>query len=173
MGDVERRFAQGDVAAFETLFKAHQRDVYAWIVRLVHDPAAAEDLTIETFWRIYRSRARFDPDRSFGAWTHTIAVRAAIDFLKRQRRDPHDPGEPIDPLAQARVEVGDARRSLMRAFAALPAALRVTATLAFVEERPYQEIAEMLGISLGTVKSRVFRATRLLRHELTRLGWQR
>ena len=60
MGDVERRFVEGDVAAFEALFKAYQREVYGWIVRLVRDPAAAEDLTIETFWRIYRSRARFD-----------------------------------------------------------------------------------------------------------------
>jgi RNA polymerase sigma-70 factor (ECF subfamily) len=140
---------------------------------VVHDPGAAEDLTIETFWRIYRSRARFDPERSFGAWTRTIAVHAAIDFLKRQTRDRPEAADAIDPLAQARVEVGDARRALMRAFAALPAALRVTATLAFVEERPYQEIADTLGVSLGTVKSRVFRATRLLRHELTRLGWQR
>ena len=48
----------------------------------------------------------------------------------------------------------------------------MTATLALVEERPYQEIAEMLGVSLGTVKSRVFRATRLLRETLTREGWQ-
>ena len=173
MGDVEREFARGDVAAFEALFKTYQREVYAWIARLVHDPGAAEDLTIETFWRIYRSRARFDPARSFGAWARTIAVHAAIDHLKRQRRDRHDPREAIDPMARARIESGDARQSLARAFGTLPPALRVTAALALVEERPYQEIAELLGVSLGTVKSRVFRATRLLRKELARLGWQR
>jgi RNA polymerase sigma-70 factor (ECF subfamily) len=67
MSDVQRRFVQGDVAAFEALLKAHQREVYGWIVRLVRDRSVAEDLTIDVFWRIYRSRARFDPDRSFGA----------------------------------------------------------------------------------------------------------
>src|SRR5947207_15914493 len=87
MGDVERRFVEGDVAAFEALFKAYQREVYGWIVRLVRDPSAAEDLTIETFWRIYRSRARFDPSRSFGAWARRFAVNVALDHLKRAGRD--------------------------------------------------------------------------------------
>ena len=80
-------FVSGDQAAFEALFREHQREVYAWIVRLVRDPAAAEDLTIETFWRIYRSRARFDPSRSFGAWARRIAVNVAIDHLNRAAAD--------------------------------------------------------------------------------------
>ena len=57
------RFATGDLEAFETLFRGHQKHVYAWIVRIVRDSGIAEDLTVETFWRIYRSRARFDPGR--------------------------------------------------------------------------------------------------------------
>jgi RNA polymerase sigma-70 factor (ECF subfamily) len=173
MHDVERRFVQGDAGAFEALFKAHQREVYGWIVRLVHDPAAADDLTIETFWRIYRSRARFDPDRSFGAWARRVAVNVAIDHLKRRRPDRRDLADVVDPVATDRVESGAARQSLARAFGTLPAVLRATAMLALIEERPYEEIAEMLGVSIGTVKSRVFRATRRLRNELTRQGWQR
>jgi len=170
--DTAAAFVAGDVEAFEALFKAHQREVYGWIARLVRDPGAAEDLTIETFWRIYRSRARFDPARSFGAWTRRIAVNVAIDHLKRAGRDRHERVEPADPLAAARVEASDTRRALSRAFGALPPALRVTATLALVDERPYQEIADMLGVSVGGVKSRVFRATRLLRRELSKMGWQ-
>src|SRR6266851_9285919 len=65
--DVLRQFSHGDLDAFEALFRRHQSEVYGWIVRIVRDPAAAEDLTVETFWRIYRARARFDPTRSFGA----------------------------------------------------------------------------------------------------------
>jgi len=65
MDDLNARFVQGDAAAFETLFRAHQHEVYGWIVRVVRDRAAAEDLTIETFWRAYRSRSRFDPARSY------------------------------------------------------------------------------------------------------------
>ena len=75
-------------------------------------------------------------------------------------------------MAAARVDAADTRRALSRAFGALPPTLRVTATLALVDERPYQEIADMLGVSVGGVKSRVFRATRLLRRELSKMGWQ-
>jgi RNA polymerase sigma-70 factor (ECF subfamily) len=160
-------FVSGDQAAFEALFRAHQRDVYGWIVRLVRDPSAAEDLTIETFWRIYRSRARFDPSRSFGAWARRIAINVAIDHLNRAGADRarfaplEDAGGAAAPAADR-----DAHRSIVRAFLRLPATLRVTARLALVDERPYQEIAELLGVSVGAVKSRVFRATRLLREEL-------
>lgn len=68
------RFTRGDIQAFEALFREYQGEVYGWIIRIVHDSGAAEDLTIETFWRIYRARARFDPCRSFGAWARRIAT---------------------------------------------------------------------------------------------------
>src|SRR5262249_45470772 len=62
-----KRFKHGEVDAFEILFRQFQADVYGWIVQIVRDPGIAEDLTIETFWGIYRARARFDDDASFGA----------------------------------------------------------------------------------------------------------
>jgi len=170
--DTAAAFVAGDVEAFEALFKAHQREVYGWIARLVRDPAAAEDLTIETFWRIYRSRARFDPARSFGAWTRRIAVNVGIDHLKRTARDRPEARDVEDLPAKPQADVRDARDALARAFRTLPPALRVTVILALVDERPYQEIADMLGVSVGGVKSRVFRATRLLRRELSKMGWQ-
>ena len=168
-----RDFVRGDEAAFETLFREYQREVYGWIVRLVRDRSAAEDLTIETFWRIHRSRARFDPARSFGAWARRIAVNVAIDHLKRVggerwREWQDEPSEtPVD-----RVASGEMRRLLAAAFYKLPPTLQVTARLALIEERPYQDIADALGVSIGAVKSRVFRATRLLRRELARAGLQ-
>lgn len=61
------RFADGDVQAFEELFREYQGRVYGWIVRIVRNPAAAEELTVEAFWRMYRARERFDASRSFGA----------------------------------------------------------------------------------------------------------
>jgi RNA polymerase sigma-70 factor (ECF subfamily) len=76
--EVLRQFCHGDLDAFETLFHQHQTEVYGWIVRIVRDPAIAEDLTIETFWRIYRAHARFDPERCFGAWARRIATNAAL-----------------------------------------------------------------------------------------------
>ena len=164
------RFAAGDLSAFETLFRRHQAQVYGWIVRVVRDRAAAEDLAIETFWRIYRARKRFKPERSFGAWARRIATNVAIDHLKTV-----PPEEKLSADVHFAVG-GDSdlqqhiRRETERAFRQLPARLQAVAALALVEERPYEEISESLRISIRTVKSRVFRAVRLLRKKLRRLG---
>ncbi len=83
--DLSQQFTHGDLAAFETLFRQFQVGVYRWIVRIVRDPGAAEDLTVETFWRIYRAHARFDPQHSFGAWARRIATKVALDHLKTAR----------------------------------------------------------------------------------------
>ena len=80
--DLARRFAASEIDAFEELFRAHQPDVYRWISIWCANPALAEDLTIETSWRIYRARARFDPDRCFGAWARRIAVNLAMGHLR-------------------------------------------------------------------------------------------
>jgi RNA polymerase sigma factor (sigma-70 family) len=168
--DVLRRFCHGDLDAFESLFRRHQSDVYGWIVRIVRDPAAAEDLTIETFWRIYRSHARFDPARGFEPWARRIATNAALDYLRTVRAETELPEDLPSPALPDPSISQELRRKTARAFRRLPAKLQVTATLALIEEQPYQEIAEALGISTGAVKLRVFRALRLLRKELQRQG---
>src|SRR5713226_3264976 len=142
--DVLQQFCQGDIDAFEALFRKHQSEIYGWIVRIVRDPGAAEDLTVETFWRIYRAHARFDPEGSFGAWARRIATNVALDHLKTARREvalPEDlsQGPPPDPGVRR-----DTRERIARAFGQLPAKYRVPATLALVEEEPYEEIAVAL-----------------------------
>lgn len=168
--DVLPHFCHGDLDAFEALFRRHQSEIYGWIVHIVRDPAAAEDLTVETFWRIYRARARFDPTRSFGSWARRIATNAALDHLKTVRPEMDLPDNlPSPPLQDPSISE-ELRRKTARAFCRLPPKLRVAATLALIEEQPYKEIAEALGISTGAVKLRVFRALRLLREELKRQG---
>ena len=168
------QFARGDIQAFETLFRGYQGEVYGWIVRIVRDPGAAEDLTVETFWRIYRARARFDPRRPFGAWARRIATNLAMEYLSRRHGEvPLDDNFPPratccatpDPAVGAEV-----RARVVAAFGALPAKLRAAATLAMIEEAPYAEIASELGISINGVKSRVSRAVRLLRRSLEKQG---
>src|SRR5260370_4775485 len=85
------RFASGDLEAFEALFRQHQKEIYAWTVRIVRDSGIAEDLTVETFWRIYKSRARFDPAGNFRAWARRIATNAALDHLRHSRRETQPP----------------------------------------------------------------------------------
>lgn len=165
-----QQFAEGDLQAFEELFREYQAEVYRWIVRIVRDPAAAEDLTIETFWRIHRAHARFRPDGSFGAWARRIATNAALDHLKTVR-----PQIALyeDLPAPAMGNPGiqhDTRQKIAEAFRRLPPKLRVAAMLALVEEEPYQEIADSLGITVGAVKLRVFRALRHLRKALKGMG---
>ena len=72
--DLLRRFALGEIDAFETLVRQFQGDIYAWIVRIVRDPGIAEDLTVETLWRIYRAHQQFRTDGNFGAWARRIAA---------------------------------------------------------------------------------------------------
>src|SRR5215471_16597605 len=85
MEQLLERFTRGEIEAFEILFQRHQAEVYRWLVCLVRDPAAAEDLTLETFWRIYRAHARFDPARCFGAWARRIATNVALNHLKTEK----------------------------------------------------------------------------------------
>ena len=164
-------FASGDVDAFEQLFRQFQGQVYSWIVRIVRDPTAAEDLTLETFWRIYRARARFDPRRSFAGWARRIATNLAIDHLKAAPREVEFDESAHAPKLEPTYEAQELAE-VQQALNALPAKLRAVAVLALVEDTPYTEIAEATGISVSGVKSRVFRAVRMLRKKLTRLGIQ-
>jgi RNA polymerase sigma factor (sigma-70 family) len=168
--EVLERFAQGDLNAFEALFRQFEGEVYGWIVRIVRDRGIAEDLTVETFWRIYRAHARFDPDRNFGAWARRIATNAALDHLKTDRREVALPDSLVAAAQADPAVLREVHEQIERAFGELPARVRVAATLALVEEESYEQIAEALGISAGAVKSRVFRAIRLLQRKLKGVG---
>ena|SRR5438477_611829 len=171
--DVLERFAAGDLEAFEIVFRQLQSEVYGWIMRIVRDHAAAEDLTLETFWRMYRARARFDPSCSAGPWARRIATHVALDYLRRRRPEielPENIPQPRGPDPALQRELGD---QIRWAFDRLPAKLRVAATLALVEECSYEEVAAALGCTVGAVKLRVFRAVRVLRKLLENIHERR
>ncbi len=173
-GSVLNSFWQGDIDAFEALFHQHQRAVYGWILRIVRNPAAAEDLTVETFWRIYGAHARFEPSRGFEGWARRIATHAALDWMRGSRAETELTTElvsdPASPAGEDPAVAEEIRRRTAQAFARLPPKLRIAAVLAVVEEQPHKEVAEALGISIAAVKLRVFRALRLLRKDLEAQG---
>ncbi len=171
MGLLER-FAAGDVDAFEELFRDFQGQVYAWILRIVRNQAAAEDLTVEAFWRIHRARARFDSTRSFGAWARRIATNVALDHLRSAPREVALDERLPDRATLDAAERQDLSLALRRAFSQLPTKLRAVASLALIQQESYADVAEALGISMGAVKSREFRAVRLLRKKLKRMGFE-
>jgi RNA polymerase sigma-70 factor (ECF subfamily) len=163
------RFAKGDPQAFEDLFRQYQGSVYAWIVRIIRDRGIAEDLTVETFWRIYRSRHRFRAGGNFGSWAYRIATNLALSHVRRVRLEEELPEDLMQVESPDSAVQSETVGQIRRAFQQLPAKLQVAVTMALVEERSYPEIAEALGVPLGTVKSRVFRAVRTLRKQLQRL----
>ncbi|HYA61597.1 MAG TPA: sigma-70 family RNA polymerase sigma factor, partial [Candidatus Sulfotelmatobacter sp.] len=127
------------------------------------------------FWRIHRAHARFDPQCGFGPWARRIATNVAFDHLKKVRgrekewtedlpADPAPSSDPRDPGVRQEI-----RERTRQAFQQLPVKLRIVATLALIEDQPHSEIAEALNISTAAVKSRLFRAVRLLRRKLENL----
>ena len=171
--DLLEQFRLGDADAFETLFRTHQRSVYGWVLRIVRNAAAAEDITVEVFWRIHKARARFEAGRGFEPWARRIATNAALDWLRARRPESELTADVMagqgatgaDPAVTAELRVKTAQ-----AFGRLPAQLRVAALRSVVEEQPHKDVAEALGISVTAVKLRVFRALRLLRKDLERQG---
>jgi len=176
--DVLMEFRQGDPesveAAFETLYRQHQRAVYGWILRIVRDPSGAEELTVETFWRIHKAHERFEAARGFEGWARRIATRVALDWLRTRHASSELSVECLAELPSPNVGdpaiAAEIRLRTAQAFRRLPPALRVAAVLAVVEEQPHKVVAEALGISVTAVKVRVFRALRLLRKDLKRQG---
>jgi RNA polymerase sigma-70 factor (ECF subfamily) len=169
--DLLDRFVRGDLDAFEELFRQFQRDVYGWLVRVTRDHAAADDLTVEVFWRIYKARARFDVTRSFGAWARRIASNAALDHLRRVGRE-----RAASETPAAHAPDSTARQDLSlrveRALLTLSPKLRIVAELAFIEQWPQEEIASALGLSRSAVKARAFRAMKDLKDALQREGFE-
>ena len=174
VSDVLNQFRQGDAEAFEALFRQHQRAVYGWVLRIVRNPSTAEELTVESFWRIHRARARFDPAQGFEGWVRRISTRVALDWLRTRRMESELSMEVCAEIA-APVEADPAvtaeiRRKTALAFGRLPPKLRIAATLAVIEEQPQKDVAAALEISVAAVKLRVFRALRLLRKDLEEQG---
>src|SRR5215467_10260660 len=129
-----KRFKQGDVDAFEALFRQFQAEVYGWIMQIVRDPGIAEDLTIETFWRIHKARARFDTEASFAAWARRIARNLAIDHIRSRRQEQELSEQTLSAETPDSALRRETQEELVRAFLQLPPKLRVAATLALVDE---------------------------------------
>jgi RNA polymerase sigma-70 factor, ECF subfamily len=168
------RFAAGDSDAFESLFRQHQGDVFGWIMRIVRNRATAEELTVETFWRIHRARTRFDVrNGNFYGWMRRIATNVALDQLRRARPEVELPEDLPGAREPVVAEQNELRHAIFTAMDRLSPRVKAVVLLALVEEEPYENIAGALGISVTAVKLRVFRGVRALRKELSRAGVHR
>jgi RNA polymerase sigma-70 factor (ECF subfamily) len=158
------RARQGDLAAFETVVRRYQRRVYGVALRIVRAHDVADDVAQEAFVRAWRSLDRFELGRPFGPWVCRIAANLAVNHVRSPRA--REEGLPegyaetrsSDPGPLGAVLDAEARQVLDEAMQGLSREQRAVFVLRTVEEMSYEEIAGALGISQGTVMSRLFRA---------------
>jgi RNA polymerase sigma-70 factor (ECF subfamily) len=152
-----RAAVQGDLDAFERIVRAHQQHVWRFLRRLLGDGALAEDVAQETFLRVYRRLPSFAFQSTFSTWIFQIARNAGIDELRaRQRRARIDAA--VTPPPAPAAGPGEARVEIEAALASLPVDLREALVLVEVLGLRYAEVARVLAVPVGTVKSRVFAA---------------
>lgn len=171
------RLRGGDIEAAASLMTRYQHRLYRYLLRLTGQPATAEDLFQQTWLRVMERASSYDPSRPFEGWLFGVAHNAAIDYLRRLRPESLDdplpsgdtpaellPGRGADVLEQLLVQERTER--VVAAMAELPAVFREVLTLRFEEEMKLEEIAVVLAVPLGTVKTRLHRALKGLRRSL-------
>lgn len=177
---VERVKERDDARAFDEIVRRHKNRIYSYVCRMTHDAPDAEDLTQEVFIRAYLSLHRFRADAAVDTWLYRIATNLVIDRFRRDRRAPQQ-WEPLDeeedaigglPATdrasdpEATAQLGELRRLVRKAVHTLPPKLRGVVVLHDIEGLSYDEVAEVLGCPVGTVKSRLFNGRNLLRRKL-------
>ena len=169
-------YLNGELAAFQNLVERYQRELYHFLVRFLGDRAAAEDVFQETFLQVHQSGSQFDLSRRFRPWLFTIAANKARDLMRAQARRPTNPlqaeinaaeGEggqfidlmsadiapPDEPLSREELQ-----QAVQQTVNALPDHLREILLLSYFHQFPYKQIADILDIPLGRVKSRLHAA---------------
>jgi len=171
----------GDHAAFSCLVERYQERIHGLIARFTRDRMEVEDLSQEVFIKLFRKLHTFQRDSSFYTWLYRIAVNTATDFLSRRKRHPLYLVEDTAVLDGGSRGGEDREGAAGPALAAeqrhvtrcvldrLPEKYRTILVLREYEEMSYTAIAEVLGCSIGTVESRLFRARRRFRDALERL----
>jgi RNA polymerase sigma-70 factor (ECF subfamily) len=178
--EVVRQCRLGNEQAYRQLIERYQPRIYSLAVRMVGQAQDAEDVTQETFVRMFRAIDRYDPARPFAAWLFTIASRLCIDHIRRRRSRPislvqretgsqdehlievEDTGLKPDEIV-SRAEEEQRAHTLVDS---LPPHYRIVVMLRHQQDLSYEEISQVLHLPLGTVKARIHRARALLKERL-------
>jgi RNA polymerase sigma-70 factor, ECF subfamily len=163
------RLRRGDAAALAPLFALYHLRLYRYLLRLTRDRAAADDVFQQTWLNVVRNIGRYTPRHSFDSWLFAIAHNAAMDWLKRRRDQSLE--EAVEPRrggasALDGLLAAERAQQVARALESLPPEYRETLTLRFEDEMKLEEIAEVVGAPLPTVKSRLRRGLERLRERL-------
>jgi RNA polymerase sigma-70 factor (ECF subfamily) len=167
------RVQEGDRQAFEALLVRYERQIFSFVYHFFHDRALCEDLTQETFLRAWRFIASFRPQERFSTWLYSIAKNLCIDELRRIQKGTLVDLDSVDPeafvqagrdgdnpmLAAMLAQEGELLRRLI---ARLPDRYRTCIVLFYFNELSYDEIAEVMSVSLSNTKILLFRGKKLL-----------
>ena len=172
----------GDAESFNELILRWERPIYALAYRQIGREEDARDVCQETFLRAYRALSGFRGQAKFSSWLYRIALNLCRDWMRRERRTPvvqapedvdlmdlaaaREPSTPIDELVARR----DLSRAVERAMARLPDEQRTAIILKEYHGLTFQEIADLVGCPLSTVKTRLYQGLTVLRRELARSG---
>ncbi len=169
-------YRSGHDQALDELVRRYQLELFHFLVRFTNDRAAAEDVFQEAFLQVHLSADTFDTSRRFKPWLFTIAANKARDYLRKMARRPaSELSAPIGgdgpegqtfmdllqadlPMPDDRLQTEELRQRVSQTVQTMPDHLREILLLAYFQQFPYAEIAEMLQIPLGTVKSRLHTA---------------
>ncbi len=176
--DAIRLAQQGDVAAFERIYRLHSRRVYALCLRMVGNTAEAEDLTQEAFLQLFRKIATFRGESAFSTWLHRLAVNVVLMKLRKKSLPETSLEETIDPDDESsgprkdpggpdlRLSGSIDRVNLQRAIQELPPGYKTVFLLHDVQGYEHNEIANIMGCSIGNSKSQLHKARTRLRELL-------
>src|SRR4051812_34441858 len=167
------RYLKGDAAAFSTLVRRHEKRVYNLCFRMLGREEDARDAAQDAFLTALRKLSSFRGEAQFTTWLHRVAVNACYDILRKKKREPmlepprdeegpEPPGPASPDHADSAVTSVDVQRALLR----VPQEFRAVLVLHDVHDLAYEDIAQSLGIPVGTVKSRLHRGRVALAGEL-------
>lgn len=175
------RAAAGDDDAFAALVTRYSDFVFTIVVRIVIDEEDARDVAQDAFVRAHRALGKFRGDSKFSSWLYRIAVNRALTHLKQRKRRPSPvslgevpqlESSVLDTVKRSDPERdlfrSERARTVVRAVEKLPPNYRTVVTLFYLEERSYKEVAAILGIPMGTLKTYLHRARAILRQTLAR-----
>lgn len=178
--ELVRAVLAGDQDRFGDIVERYQARLINYLFRLLRNPDEAHDLAQEVFLRVYQALDRFDPSYRFSTWIFRVAQNAAIDQIRKRRlrlvplsRPSQDGGEPqeIELPSDDRGPYGHLRNSergeaIQTAIDSLPWEYRELVVLRHYAELPYEEIARLKKMPLGTVKNKLFRGRQMLKEKL-------
>lgn len=179
-----QKAAKGDAHAFELLVTRYQGQIYNLCLRMTGNPEDAADMTQEAFLKVWKHLESFQFDSAFATWLYRLASNCCLDFLRSQKRRPtvsmtvenEEEGEQVMEIPDAQPTPEEAaisneeREQLHMAMAQLDDEQRQILTLRVVNDLSYHDIAEILKVKEGTVKSRLSRARENLRKKLLEIG---